>query len=314
MIKEFLNKHIVWYFALLFLFLAGCNNNGESVIISLNMNTDYPTCSNLEDGNNQKANVILLLGQSNASGASLTEYLEMNVSNEKFQEYENGYDNVLINYCIDDQVFSSNGQFVKTNLDCGSGKGFFGPEVGLAEVLSRNYEKTFILKYTMSGYSLNYHWLHNKERASIYNAFIIYARTYLNALIEANYDISLSAICWMQGESDTTLEKANRYYDNQVSFVSYLREDLKEYNKNEIYFIDAGISNSPYCEPGYPLVNEAKERFANLSKYNIYFSTIDLGFTTTLEPDYEPDLGHYDSLSEIALGNKFGVEIARVVI
>lgn len=123
------------------------------------MNTNYPTCSNLEDGNNQKANVILLLGQSNTSGASLTEYLKKNVSNEKFQEYENGYDNVLINYCIDDQVFSSNGQFVKTNLDCGSGKGFFGPEVGLAEVLSRNYEKTFILKYTMSGYSLNYHWL-----------------------------------------------------------------------------------------------------------------------------------------------------------
>lgn len=121
------------------------------------MNTNYPTCSNLEDGNNQKANVILLLGQSNASGASLTEYLKKNVSNEKFQEYENGYDNVLINYCIDDRVFSSNGQFVKTNLDCGSGIGSFGPEVGLAEVLSRNYEKTFILKYTMSGYSLNYH-------------------------------------------------------------------------------------------------------------------------------------------------------------
>lgn len=105
MIEDILNKHTVWYFALLFLFLTGCNNNGESVIISLNMNTDYPTCSNLEDGNSQKVNVILLLGQSNASGASLTEYLKKNVSNEKFQEYENGYDNVLINYCIDDQVF-----------------------------------------------------------------------------------------------------------------------------------------------------------------------------------------------------------------
>lgn len=97
----------------IFFFLAGCEVDDESVIISLNMNTNYPTCSNLEDGNNQKANVILLLGQSNASGASLTEYLKKNVSNEKFQEYENGYDNVLINYCIDDQVFSSNGQFVK---------------------------------------------------------------------------------------------------------------------------------------------------------------------------------------------------------
>lgn len=98
-----------------------------------------------------------------------------------------------------------------------------------------------------------------------------------------------------------------------ISLASYLREDLKEYNKNEIYFIDAGISNSPYCEPGYPIVNDAKERFAKLYKYNIYFSTIDLGFITTLEPDYELDLGHYDSLCEIALGNKFGEEILSTI-
>lgn len=117
----------------------------------------------------------------------------------------------------------------------------------------------------------------------------------------------------MQGESDITLEKTSRYYDNQVSFASYLREDLKEYNKNKIYFIDVDVSNSPYCEPGYPIVNEAKERFAKLSKYNIYFSTIDLGFITTLEPDYELDLGHYDSLCEIALENKFGEEILSAI-
>ena len=65
MIKEFLNKHIIQYFVLFF-FLAGCEVDDESVIIRLNMNTNYPTCSNLEDGNNQKANVILLLVQSNA--------------------------------------------------------------------------------------------------------------------------------------------------------------------------------------------------------------------------------------------------------
>ena len=311
--NKIMKKRIIYCFSLLLLFITGCASNDASIVISLNMNTNYPTCTTLENGNNQKANVILLLGQSNASGASITEYLEMNVSKEKFEEYENGYDNVLINFCIDDQTFSSNGQFVKTNLECGSGNGFFGPEVGLAEVLSRNYEKTFILKYTMSGYSLNYHWLNENKRASIYNAFIIYAQTYLDALIAANYDINLSAICWMQGESDTTIEKANRYYDNQVSFVSYLREDLKKYSKNEIYFIDAGISNSPYCEPGYPIVNKAKEKFAALSPYNIYFSTIDLDFTTTLEPDYNPDLGHYDSLCEIALGNKFGEEIVKVI-
>lgn len=31
----------------------------------------------------------------------------------------------------------------------------------------------------------------------------------------------------MQGESDTTMEKANKYYSNQLAFVNYLRNDLK---------------------------------------------------------------------------------------
>lgn len=42
------------------------------------------------------------------------------------------------------------------------------------------------------------------------------------------------------------------------------------------------------------------------------FSTIDLGFSTTLKPNYNPNLGHYDSLSEIALGNEFAKEILNI--
>ncbi len=53
----------------------------------------------------------------------------------------------------------------------------------------------------------------------------------------------------MQGESDTTEYKASRYYNNLIKFTSYLRDDLDKYNDDEIYFIDAGISKSPYCEP-----------------------------------------------------------------
>ena len=45
---------------------------------------------------------------------------------------------------------------------------------------------------------------------------------------------------------------------------------------------------------------------------NKYFLTIDLGITTTLEPDYNPNLGHYDSLCEIALGNEFAKEILNI--
>ena len=257
---------------------------------------------------------IVLLGQSNASGCSIVEYLKLNTSEEKFKYYEEGFSNILINYCIDDHSFTSNGEFRKVDLTCGCGNGFFGPEVGIAEKLSEEYknEKIFILKYTMSGYSLNHHWLNKFKRGDIYKACNIYLKTYLNYLIEKNYDISLDAICFMQGESDTTKEKAKNYYKNLKSFVSYLREDLKEYNNDDIYFIDAGISSSPYCLPSYEEVNEAKKAFSELSSYNIYFPTIENGLTTLYEPNYEPDLGHYDSLCEIKLGNLFAEEIINI--
>ena len=89
------------------------------------------------------------------------------------------------------------------------------------------------------------------------------------------YIPEIGAVCWMQGESDTTEYKASKYFENQKAFAAYLREDLKKYSREEgIYFIDAGISNSPYCEPSYPEINKAKEDFSKLSHLNIYFYTV----------------------------------------
>ena len=139
-----------------------------------------------------------------------------------------------------------------------------------------------------------------------------FAQTYLDYLTAKNYDARIGAICWMQGESDTTDFKASHYLDNQSALVSYLRADLAQYAEDGgIYFIDAGISSSPYCEPAYPAINAAKVRFAQLSPLNLYFSTIDAGLTTLYEPVEEPDLGHYDALSELELGRMFGEKIVR---
>ncbi len=302
--------------ALLLCLLAGCSAGSEGTQASsltkedyaINMNTDFPACTGLAEGGGRKAKVILLLGQSNASGCSLVDYLQKNLDAAEFAKLEAGFKNVKINFCIDNQKYSSGGQFVPVDLRCGSGDGCFGPEVGMAEVLSTAFpeEEIFILKYTMSGYSLNHHWLYEGKPAWIYDAALVFIRQYMEALSEAGYDADLQAIAWMQGESDTTTEKAERYFDNQVALVSYLRSSLAEFADGEIYFVDAGISSSPYCEPGYPAVNEAKRRFAELSPYNLYFDTIDMGLTTLYEPVDKPDLGHYDSLSELALGRKFG--------
>ena len=275
----------------------------------LNMNTDYPTPDGLPQGDGQAAKVILLLGQSNATGSSITAYLQKNIPAEQFARYEQGYESVLINYCLDDHNATSDGQFVPVDLTCGATTGFFGPEVGMAEVLSEACpdETVFILKYTMSGYSLHHHWLCAGQRGSIYEACMAFLTSRLDYLRAQGYDPRVEAICWMQGESDTTDFKASHYYDNLVAFAAYLREDLAAYAPGDgIYFIDAGISNSPYCEPAYPAINEAKVRFSELSPLNRYFSTIDLGFTIHQEPEGDPDWGHYDSVWELELGRIFG--------
>lgn len=303
----------------LLLLTCSCKTNtstslNSSIDYSINMDTNFEINDCLNDGNNQKAKVIVLLGQSNASGCTYNNYLEMNTSNEEYERYQNGFNNVLINYSIDNRSYTTNGEFKKVDLTCGVKEGRFGPELGMSDVLSKEFkdETIFILKFTMSGYSLNHHWLSNYERFDIYNACLIFLETYLDFLISKNYDINLDAICFMQGESDTTEYKASRYYNNLIKFTNYLRSDLDKYNDDEIYFIDAGISDSPYCEPSYPDINKAKEDFSKLSPYNIYFPTIENGLTTMNEPYENPDLGHYDSLSMIRLGELFGEHLINI--
>lgn len=287
---------------------SGQEDTTEDVTVWLNMNGEYPEAK-IATGQGQRARVIILIGQSNATGCSLTSYLQECVGEEQYAAYEAGYDSVRINFCLDDHKYTSGGAFVKTDLSCAAGDGYFGPEVGMAEVLAEAYpdETVFILKYSMSGYSLHHHWLCAGERGSIYEACMAFVKTYLQALTDAGYDARVGAVCWMQGESDTTDFKASKYLANQTAFAAYLRQDLAAYaEEGGIYFIDAGISNSPYCEPAYPAINEAKAAFASQSELNLYFSTIDAGYTVHKEPEGDPDWGHYDAESELALGRRFG--------
>lgn len=295
--------------------IGGLFADKNDYTVELNMNTDFEIVDTLPDGEGRSLKVILLLGQSNASGVSSSACLKDAVGDEAYAIYESGFDNVLINFCIDDWNNTSGGEFRAVDITCGASSDYFGPELGMAEKLSEAFpdEQIVILKYTMSGYSLNYHWLSRGERGSIYNAFKIFVDTYMGYLIDKNYDARIGAICWMQGESDTTEYKSARYYDNMVSFVGYLREDLSRYAEDEgIYFIDAGISDSPYCEPSYPEINEAKERFSRDSELNIYFPTIELGYTVDKEPAGDPDLGHYDALCELDLGYQFAARIVQI--
>lgn len=283
--------------------VSGCSGGGAR----LELNTDFKKPTTLGDGEGKRVKVILLLGQSNATGCALNSYLEKNVGTEQYSKYEDGFSSVLTNYSVDNWTNTSNGEFVKTAVGFGHRGEYFGPELGMAEVLSEAYpnETVIILKYTYSGSCLKTQWLDGKKRGEIYNACIKFTETYMDALLESNYDAKIGAICWMQGESDAIGQLADKYYDNQKRFVSFLREDLNRYaDDGKIYFIDAGIQAGDIF-PKYEVVNEAKARLASESELNLYFSTIDAGLTTGYEPEEAPDLAHYDSMSELKLGHLF---------
>ncbi len=271
---------------------------------------EFRVKDNLPDGNGKKIKVILLNGQSNASGVSRVSCL----TEEQKAVYGQGVDNVYINYFCDNGYNTSNGFFTQTELNQGYADGFFGPEVGIANALSASDDEYIILKYTWGGTILDTQWYSPRQDGSVgplYTAFINFTATYMDYLLQKGYDAKIGAMCWMQGESDSIDESwTQNYYQNTVDFVASLRKDLNKYaDEGGIRYIDAGISDSPYWTR-YTKINDAKKQYANDPAHNaVYIDTIAAGLDYTKEPADKPDLAHYDASSEIRLGQLFGEKI-----
>ena len=269
----------------------------------------------LPDGNGKKATVILLGGQSNASGCSLDEYLKKNVSAEKYAEYQNGYDNVYINFLSGANMSQ---EFVKCATLQGELAGSFGPELGLAEKLHEMYpDRTFfIIKCAWGGTNLFSQWLSPSSKGKtgeLYNKFVAYVKTSMEYLISKNYDVQIEGMCWMQGESDSfSVEASEGYGENLSNFIKDIRKKFSKYSAADgIAFVDAYIADNPmfwvYCDA----VNKGKSDVAALSPMNTLIDTISAGLECTKEPADTPDIPHYDSLSEIKLGHLFAENIAK---
>lgn len=269
----------------------------------------------LPDGNGKRATVILLGGQSNASGCARDEYLERRTSPEKYAEYQAGYDNVYINYyCTGTNVSQG---FVRCAAKQGEGGGFFGPELGLAEKLHETYpdEQFFIIKYAIGGSNLHDQWLSPSSlglTGEMYKAFVCFVEESMEYLIGKNYDVKIAGMCWMQGESDSIVPEDGVAYEKHLTaFIDDIRDRFASYAADGgIAFVDALIANNPeywiYCD----LVNASKRAVADASPLNALVDTIEAGLVCNAEPEGEPDMAHYDSLSAIKLGHLFAEELA----
>ena len=262
----------------------------------------------LADGEGKKATVILLGGQSNASGCSSDEYLKKNVSEEKYAEYQNGYDNVYINYFATGLNVSN--AFVKCATAQGEAGGYFGSELGMAEKLHELYpeETFFIIKCAWGGTNLYDQWCSpssDGKTGDLYKSFVAFVNQSLEYLTSKNYDVKIEGMCWMQGESDSfSVEDSMNYEQNLECLIGDLRKEFAPYsNEDGFAFIDTYIAENPVFWVYYENVNEGKSRVAKKSSLNTVVRTSDL--TCTAEPEEQPDVAHYDSMSEIELGHRF---------
>ena len=271
----------------------------------------YTVNDTLPDGEGKVARVILLGGQSNASGCSRDDYLEKNVSEEKYAEYKNGYDNVYINY-LSGQNLSEG--FVKCATEQGEIGDGFGPELGLADKLNELYpdETFFIIKCAWGGTNLFEQWLSPSSKGKtgdLYKSFVAFVQSSIDYLTDKGYDVQIEGMCWMQGESDSfSVEASNAYGEHLENFIKDIRGKFSKYAAADgIAFIDAYIAKNPAYWVYYEAVNQGKTDVASLSELNRVVDTSDL--SCTLEPEGAPDIAHYDSLSEIKLGHLFALEL-----
>jgi len=255
----------------------------------------------LEYGGGQTAKVIILSGQSNASGASLLEYLQK----------EDGYGRLCVGF---DNVFTShyelaNGRttngFVPTRPGLGYAETMFGPELGLADVLSSSFadETVFIVKITYAGASLCSDF--NPDRRKAYSKIVKFISRSLSYLESKGYRPEIVGLCWMQGETDATdIRAANDYHGFMEDFVSSLRRDVCK----DLRIYDAAISNNDLWVNS-EVVNDAKRALSEELEGYEFIDTNAAGLTTANEPYGNPDLAHYDAGSEVLLGRLFANKI-----
>ena len=267
--------------------------------------------------------VVVISGQSNAVGCTHTKCIARSIGSMKEKEYMRGYEGVQIAYdswtkdvdgnnnaIFYSQNKSKDNNFVKVMLGQGNSLATFGPEIGIAERMHEKYAgKLFLIKYACGASNLKDDWA--KRNSPMYNRFIEYVKLQMGNLKDQGYIPTIKAFCWMQGEGDSYDGYYQEYYDNLKEFVGNVRTDLKELSGNkDMPFIDAGINNSPQWQY-YRKVNEAKEQFANDSDNNIYIDTIAAGLHTNEEPFDTPDTAHYDTESQVQLGNLFAEQFEK---
>ncbi len=260
--------------------------------------------------------VVILAGQSNCEGHSHVSYLRENTDEEQRENFKNGFGNTLIRFSCNRGTNKSDG-FIPVKEGMGVSTDRFGIELGIAEALKEAgiQKKTYLIKYAVGGTTLYNDWHSPSSEfgtSELYTELIAFVYESLHRLEEMNLIPVIRAFCWMQGESDASGNNATAYYGLEKKFVQDIIEEISFYaSEKGIGFIDGGISDCPSWTH-YATINDAKKKLAEENPYlHFFIDTISEGLTYDREPKENPDIYHYDALSELRLGRSFGTVLLR---
>lgn len=220
--------------------------------------------------------VIILAGQSNAYGATPTDYSGYNI-NDLYGSKT--YSNVFIHYnninvTADSssadgfrwETFTSNSVFEQYKVGIGAEASIrFGPELGLANYLNETYpdDDFYIIKFTAAGTFLNGQWFASDGNG--YDPYglkddmgdYLYAqmRQYISDSIHmienaTGKNAKITSFMWVQGESDAGSPlSAGTYKNCEQLLVGSLRSDFAAYSaEGGISFIDMTISEKTHAD------------------------------------------------------------------
>ncbi len=251
--------------------------------------------------------VYLIMGQSNASGVSPQSYLESSHP-DIYQRYTVGNDKVLISYDVDERIENN---YVPVKFGFGNNEAFFGPEIGIAEVLSKKETTSYIIKATYSGSCLQTQYVNkNGKEYKLYKRFIEFIKKQLKALEEEGKHPRVRGVFWMQGESDSFLNHSETYYEAEKYFFDYLRSDLNEWIYEYFNFVDAYIyTRGEWVKP--EIINDCKQKLADNNDHCYCIKTNGeddeaIKLYIKAETGEGDDKAHYDSKSMLLLGQTEG--------
>lgn len=289
---------------LLTLLLVGCGKE-----------TNQTTSEKESEEINNKVQVIVMYGQSNMEGHTYKDYLVSTKGKEKTLEYIKGYEDVKISYACTIDNNTSQKEFIPVKLGQGYTINQFGPELGMGEYFTNNKPKdpVYLIKFAQGATSLYNSWRSPSSgmTGSLYRFAMDYTLEQLQKLESMDLYPEVKAICWMQGEDDSSSNNYSSYYNYEKALVEDMREELNYYSpKDGIGFVDAGISDCS-AWTHHEEVNNAKKKLAKEDEKHLYFGTIEEGLEYQKEPTSNPDIYHYDSSSMIKLGNLFAQKVAE---